>query len=157
MDNADIRQDAKERLNVTTQQPLLATVSRGTKRLTFELLCIQGRSRPFWVYIKDIFLHTNIYMAVSRERHKASAGRPPANSDTEHKGRLTGASSLCTFLSPWFLGRAIRWQAPIFLLFREVFSDGKGEEGICEVWKMIPSSWVNKKCFVARPDSQAVW
>lgn len=38
---------------------------------------------------------------------------------------------------------AIRWQRPISSLFREVFSDGKGEKGICEPCKPIPSSWVN--------------
>lgn len=39
---------------------------------------------------------------------------------------------------------AIRWQRPISSLFREVFSDGKGEKGICEPCKPIPPSWVNK-------------
>lgn len=38
---------------------------------------------------------------------------------------------------------AIRWQRPISSLFREVFSDGKGEKGICEPCKPIPLSWVN--------------
>lgn len=39
---------------------------------------------------------------------------------------------------------AIRWRHPISSLFREVFSDGKGEKGICEPCKPIPLSWVNK-------------
>lgn len=38
---------------------------------------------------------------------------------------------------------AIRWQRPISSLFGEVFSDGKGEKGICEPCKPIPLSWVN--------------
>lgn len=38
---------------------------------------------------------------------------------------------------------AIRWQRPISSLFQEVFSDGKGEKGICEPCKPIPLSWVN--------------
>lgn len=39
---------------------------------------------------------------------------------------------------------AIRWRRPISSLFREVFSDGKGEKSICEPCKPIPPSWVNK-------------